>query len=156
MKRILLNDITKLYGSGAAETVAVKDVSLTIEPGEFFFLLGPSGCGKTTLLRIIAGLTVPTAGRVVLGDRDVTADPVEKRHTAMVFQNYALWPHMTVQQNVEFGPNDAGGPRRSSSSSRWVRSPPASRTSFPAGSSSGWRWPGRWPPSRTACCWTSR
>ena len=111
MTRILLNDITKLYGSGAAETVAVKDVSLTIEPGEFFFLLGPSGCGKTTLLRIIAGLTVPTAGRVVLGDRDVTDDPVEKRHTAMVFQNYALWPHMTVQQNVEFGPKMQGAAR---------------------------------------------
>jgi len=83
---------------------AVDGVTLHIDSGEFFFLLGPSGCGKTTLLRIIAGLVEPTSGRVAFGDKDVTALSVEERRTAMVFQNYALWPHMTVRQNVEFGP----------------------------------------------------
>ncbi len=111
MKKIRLADIVKVFRGGpraAAPAPAVDHVSLTIEPGEFFFLLGPSGCGKTTLLRIIAGLTQPSAGQVWLGDRDVTGLPVEHRNTAMVFQNYALWPHMTVRQNVEFGPKMRG------------------------------------------------
>ncbi len=111
MKRIRLENIVKVFGSGSkAAAVAVDHVSLTIEPGEFFFLLGPSGCGKTTLLRIIAGLTDPTAGQVTLGDRNVTRLAVEQRNTALVFQNYALWPHMTVRQNVEFGPRMRGAP----------------------------------------------
>jgi len=112
MKKISLVDIVKVFRSGprAASTLAVDHVSLTIEPGEFFFLLGPSGCGKTTLLRIIAGLTEPSSGAVWLGDRDVTDLAVQQRNTAMVFQNYALWPHMTVQQNVEFGPRMRGAP----------------------------------------------
>ncbi len=112
MKSIRLKDITKFYGAGPSAVAAVQDVTLAVEPGELFFLLGPSGCGKTTLLRIIAGLTVPTAGRVMLGERDVTAEPVESRHTALVFQNYALWPHMTVRENVEFGPKMRGASRR--------------------------------------------
>ena len=112
MKCIRLENIVKVFRSGprAASTLAVDHVSLTIEPGEFFFLLGPSGCGKTTLLRIIAGLTAPSSGQVWLGDRNVTDLPVQQRNTAMVFQNYALWPHMTVQQNVEFGPRMRGAP----------------------------------------------
>jgi iron(III) transport system ATP-binding protein len=79
-------------------------VDLGIAAGEFFFLLGPSGCGKTTLLRMLAGLVVPTAGSILFDGEDVTDRPVHRRNTAMVFQNYALWPHMTVQANVEFGP----------------------------------------------------
>jgi len=112
MKSIRLENIVKVFRSGprAAATVAIDNVSLTIEPGEFFFLLGPSGCGKTTLLRIIAGLTAPSSGRVWLGESDVTGLAVEQRNTAMVFQNYALWPHMTVRQNVEFGPKMRGSP----------------------------------------------
>jgi len=114
MKRIRLDDIVKVFRTGfrAGSAVAVDHVSLKIEPGEFFFLLGPSGCGKTTLLRIIAGLTDPTAGQVMLGERDVTRLAVEQRNTAMVFQNYALWPHMTVRQNVEFGPRMRGAPAK--------------------------------------------
>jgi iron(III) transport system ATP-binding protein len=112
MKDIRLEDISKVYGAGPSGTVAVEAVTLAIEPGEFFFLLGPSGCGKTTLLRIIAGLTSPTTGRVRLGGRDVTDEPVEGRNTALVFQSYALWPHMTVQENVEFGPKMRGVGRR--------------------------------------------
>jgi len=101
---VSLKGITKVFRSRGTETVAVDDVSVKIPSGEFFFLLGPSGCGKTTLLRAIAGLLVPTAGKVVFGSTDVTHMSVEKRNTAMVFQSYALWPHMTVAQNVEFGP----------------------------------------------------
>ena len=112
MAGIRLEGISKVYGAGEAAVRAVDDVGLSISSGEFFFLLGPSGCGKTTLLRIVAGLIEPTGGKVFFGRRDVTALPVEKRGTAMVFQNYALWPHMSVQQNVEFGPKMQGAPRR--------------------------------------------
>lgn len=82
---------------------ALKEVSLEIASGELFFLLGGSGCGKTTLLRCIAGLETPTEGRVFFGERDVTSLPTHKREAAMVFQSYALWPHMTVGQNIAFG-----------------------------------------------------
>ncbi len=105
---ISLDRITKMFGSGGSATIAVDEVSLEIASGELFFLLGPSGCGKTTLLRMIAGLTVPTAGKICFASHDVTDLPVEKRNTAMVFQNYALWPHMSVRQNVEFGPKMRG------------------------------------------------
>ena len=108
MTNIRLQDVTKVYGAGAAAVTAVDRVSLDIAAGELFFLLGPSGCGKTTLLRIVAGLIVPMAGRVWFGDDDVTDQPVEKRRAPMVFQNYALWPHMTVGRNVEFGPKMHG------------------------------------------------
>jgi len=81
----------------------VRDVSLCIGAGELFFLLGPSGCGKTTLLRCVAGFCEADAGRIVIGDRDVTSIPPHERDTGMVFQSYALWPHMTVRQNVAFG-----------------------------------------------------
>ncbi len=106
--KIDLQNITKLYSQRGETTLAVDDVSMAIASGELFFLLGPSGCGKTTLLRIIAGLLEPTAGSVRFADRDVTALPAEKRNTAMVFQNYALWPHMTIAKNVEFGPKMRG------------------------------------------------
>jgi ABC-type Fe3+/spermidine/putrescine transport system ATPase subunit len=108
MTEIELLGLSKLYGSGPAAARAVDDVNLSIQSGEFFFLLGPSGCGKTTLLRMIAGLVEPTAGKVLLGGRDVTHMPVERRRTAMVFQSYALWPHMTVEENVQFGPKMRG------------------------------------------------
>lgn len=81
---------------------AVSDVSLTIEDGEFFTLLGPSGCGKTTTLRMIAGLERPTSGKIFIGDRDVTDLPPKARNVAMVFQNYALYPHMTVAENIGY------------------------------------------------------
>jgi iron(III) transport system ATP-binding protein len=100
---IIIEHISKVY-EGDGGTPALTDVTIRIEPGEFFFLLGPSGCGKTTLLRIVAGLIDPASGRILFNGRDVTHLPVEKRNSAMVFQNYALWPHMTVRENVEFGP----------------------------------------------------
>lgn len=99
MSSVCLSNISKKFG----DFVAVKDINLTINDGEFFSLLGPSGCGKTTLLRLIAGFYVPTTGSIFFDDRDVSYLPVNKRSTAMVFQNYALFPHMTVFENVAFG-----------------------------------------------------
>jgi iron(III) transport system ATP-binding protein len=84
-------------------TRAVDDVSVSIEPGELFFLLGPSGCGKTTLLRCVAGFHQPDAGVIRIGDRDITRLPPYQRDTGMVFQSYALWPHLTLAENVAFG-----------------------------------------------------
>ena len=96
---VRINDLVKHFGN----VKAIDHVTVTIEPGEIFFLLGPSGCGKTTLLRTIAGFHQPDAGTVFIGDRDVTNLPPYKRDTGMVFQSYALWPHMTVAENVAFG-----------------------------------------------------
>lgn len=96
---IQLNDLVKYFGS----TRAVDHISLTIDPGELFFLLGPSGCGKTTLLRCIAGFHEPDGGEILIGERDVTKLPPHKRDTGMVFQSYALWPHLSVARNVAFG-----------------------------------------------------
>src|SRR5881392_1571729 len=101
MAEILIDRITKTYSGG--KSPAVDDVSLSIRDNEFMVLLGPSGCGKTTLLRMIAGLEYPDAGRIVIGDHDVTDLPPRKRGIAMVFQSYAVFPHLTVFENVAFG-----------------------------------------------------
>lgn len=105
---VTIRNIVKTFG----RVRALDDVSLEIAKGELFFLLGPSGCGKTTLLRSVAGFYVPDRGSVLFGDRDVTRLPAQKRNTAMVFQNYALWPHMTVEANVAFGLAVRKVPRR--------------------------------------------
>ena len=97
--KVSLHNITKRFGA----TPVVNEVSLDIADGELFFLLGPSGCGKTTLLRTIAGFYLPDNGTLKFGDRDVTTLPPNQRNTGMVFQNYALWPHMTVAGNVAYG-----------------------------------------------------
>ena len=99
MARLELIGITKRYG----DFKAADDISLDVADGEFVVLLGPSGCGKTTTLRIVAGFIDPTAGDVRLGGRDVTALPPWKRNAGLVFQNYALFPHVTVAENVAFG-----------------------------------------------------
>jgi putative spermidine/putrescine transport system ATP-binding protein len=96
---VRLTNVSRLYG----ETVAVKDLTLEVTPGEFLFLLGPSGAGKTTVLRMIGGYEQPSSGYIEIGGRDVTRLPVHKRDIGMVFQSYALFPHMTVAQNVAFG-----------------------------------------------------
>jgi spermidine/putrescine ABC transporter ATP-binding subunit len=96
---ISFRNISKRWGS----TVAVENVTLDIEPGEFFALLGPSGCGKTTLLRILAGLEVPTEGHVLIDGQDMGDIPPNKRAVNMVFQSYAVFPHMTVADNVAYG-----------------------------------------------------
>jgi multiple sugar transport system ATP-binding protein len=97
---IELDGVTKVYPGGQ---VAVDHTTLTIEPGEFMVLVGPSGCGKTTLLRMIAGLEDVTEGRIAIGGRNVTELPPRDRDIAMVFQNYALYPHMTVRENLGYG-----------------------------------------------------
>ena len=99
MAKVTLRQLFKQFG----DTPVVKGVDLVIEDGEFFSLLGPSGCGKTTLLRMIAGFVFPTSGTVHFDGQDVTQTPPNKRNTGMVFQNYALFPHMTVFENVAFG-----------------------------------------------------
>ena len=99
MARINLEHVTKEF---PGNVVAVNDVSLSIEDGEFMVLVGPSGCGKTTLLRSIGGLEGPTAGRILIGENDVSKLPPGARDLAMVFQNYALYPHMTVRQNLGY------------------------------------------------------
>jgi ABC-type Fe3+/spermidine/putrescine transport system ATPase subunit len=96
---VALESITKLFG----DVRAVDGVSLTVEPGTFFTLLGPSGCGKSTLLRMIAGLEEPSSGRILIDGNDVTGLSAQRRPTAMVFQSYALFPTMTVGENVEYG-----------------------------------------------------
>ncbi|MFT4603500.1 MAG: ABC-type Fe3+/spermidine/putrescine transport system ATPase subunit [Rhodothermales bacterium] len=96
---VALESIAKLFG----DVRAVDGVSLTVEPGTFFTLLGPSGCGKSTLLRMIAGLEDPSSGRVLIDGKDVTGLSAQRRPTAMVFQSYALFPTMTVGDNVEYG-----------------------------------------------------
>jgi len=103
--KIQINNLVKTFGTGKNAVNAVDDLTLTINPGELFFLLGPSGCGKTTLLRMIAGFIDPTQGSITFDDKVVTHEPPNKRNTGMVFQSYALWPHMTVAQNVAFGLN---------------------------------------------------
>src|SRR6188472_280127 len=104
---IRLEGLEKRYG----DVVAVDGVSLDIVAGEFFSLLGPSGCGKTTTLRMVGGFEYPTTGRVLLRGRDVTKDPPDKRAVNMVFQQYALFPHLTVGDNIAFGPKRQGLPK---------------------------------------------
>ena len=97
-----LEHVTKIYDEGEGEVVAVEDFDLEVYDGEFIVLVGPSGCGKTTTLRTVAGLEQPTEGRIVIGGRDVSGQEPRERDVAMVFQNYALYPHKTVRGNIGF------------------------------------------------------
>ncbi len=106
MISIQIRKLTKRFGPVAA----LRQLDLTIDPGELFFLLGPSGCGKTTLLRCLAGFAQPDEGQILFGEEDVTALAPHRRNTGMVFQSYALWPHLTVAGNVAFGLEERGVP----------------------------------------------
>jgi iron(III) transport system ATP-binding protein len=98
---ITAHQLMKSYGG---EPRVVDGVSFVIEPGEMFFLLGPSGCGKTTVLRMLAGFLEPDSGDILFDQKRMNAIPPQHRNTAMVFQNYAIWPHLTVYENVAYGP----------------------------------------------------
>ncbi len=104
---VALTGVRKAYGP----VIAVEEVTITIEAGTLVTLLGPSGCGKTTTLRMIAGLEMPTAGRILIGGKDVTLLPPNERDVSMVFQSYALFPHMTVLENVAYGLAGSGLPK---------------------------------------------
>ena len=100
MASIALQHIEKVYANGHT---ALRGIDLSIADGQLLVLVGPSGCGKSTVLRVIAGLEAPTSGRVRIGERDVTTEPPQARDLAMVFQSYALYPHMTVRENLAYG-----------------------------------------------------
>ncbi|NJE26111.1 ABC transporter ATP-binding protein [Thermococcus sp. MV5] len=108
MARVLLKNVTKKFGN----VIAVSRLNLEIKDGEFMVLLGPSGCGKSTTLRMIAGLEIPTEGEIWIGDQLVNEIDPTKRNTAMVFQSYALYPHMSVFGNIEFPLRMAGVPKQ--------------------------------------------
>src|SRR5437773_12062445 len=97
--RVSIQNLTKKFG----DMVVLKDMSLEVQDQELFFLLGPSGCGKTTLLRLIAGFYQPDEGRLFFGGKPMHGVPPHQRNTGMVFHNYALWPHLTVAENVVYG-----------------------------------------------------
>ena len=158
---IRLSSVSKLF----RDVRAVDDISLEIRSGEFFSLLGPSGCGKTTTLRMIGGFELPTGGRIELRGVDMTTAPPDKRPVNMVFQSYALFPHLERrrQRRVRAAPAQGQGARRpaagrarrsSSSTSRATAG--ASRTSCPAASSSGSRSPGPSSTGPRSCSSTSR
>ena len=107
MPAIRICQLSKRFGA----TQVLEQINLAIEPGELFFLLGPSGCGKTTLLRHIAGFCFPDTGSIWFGDEEVTRLPPHRRETAMMFQSYALWPHLSVAENVAFGLEERQRPR---------------------------------------------
>jgi len=115
MARVALRNLTKGFGAGAKPVL--RDLSLEVSDGEFVVLLGPSGCGKTTALRCVAGLESPDSGEILIGDRDVTLLPPAERDVAMVFQNYALYPHLTARQNIAF-PLEMRGLRKAEVSRR--------------------------------------
>src|SRR5262245_45806888 len=109
--RIDIRAVSKIFGAGEFAVRAVDDVTVAIRNNEFFTLLGPSGCGKTTLLRLIAGFEFPSAGEILLDGEDIAGMPPFKRPINTVFQNYALFPHMTVAENIGFGLKMLGKPK---------------------------------------------
>ncbi len=148
MAEVTMEEVTKVYGE---DVVAVRNLNLDIPDGEFVVFVGPSGCGKSTALRMIAGLEDISSGKVFIGDNVVNDLPPRERDIAMVFQNYALYPHMNVRENMGFALklrkmskdeiNRRVGrlPGSSPSSASWIGSP---RRSL-AARGSGWRWGGR-------------
>ena len=158
---IRIEHVSKHWG----DFTALKDVSLEVKKGEFICFLGPSGCGKTTLLRAVAGLDMQSEGRIVMNGRDVSDLPPARRDFGIVFQSYALFPNLTVADNVAYGLHGKRLPR--SQVNQRVQELlalvglPDQGKKHPAqlslaGSSSAWRWPVRWPLRLVSSCWTSR
>jgi putative spermidine/putrescine transport system ATP-binding protein len=160
MARLSIGHLRKTYG----DLTVVDDVTIDVADGEFLVLLGPSGCGKTTTLRMVAGFVPPSAGKLTIGERDVTALPPWKRNCGLVFQSYALFPHMTVAENVAFGLEM----RKVAQAERGTRVAEALRLvqltgfdgRYPRQLSGGQQQrvalAARWPWSRTCSCSTSR
>ena len=147
--RVRMIDVRKSFGKNEV----VKNLSLDVADGEFLVLLGESGCGKTTALRMVAGLETVSGGTIEIGDHDVTNVLPKYRNVAMVFQSYALYPHMTVAKNIGYplklrGTPAAelgrGGVRCGGEGAPGRTCCIAIRASFPAASASGWRWPAPW------------
>ena len=159
MAKVELKDLTKIYGSNTV----VDHINLEVEDGTLVSILGPSGCGKTTTLRMIAGFEMPEEGDVLFDGQSVGKVAVNKRNIGMVFQSYALFPHMTVAQNVSYGLEQHGVskqeiPGRCRRRWRWFtlkNTRSASRSSFPGASSSVWRWPGHWSSVPGCFFWTN-
>ena len=159
-------NLRKRYPGSPGYALGGEDhgVDLDVNAGEFFALLGPSGCGKTTTLRIVGGFVEASAGRVVLAGKDVTRLPPYRRSTNTVFQNYALFPHLTIGENVGFGLAMSRVPRRA----RAARIADALELVDMVGASASVpancradrrsvsRWPARWSSIRPSCFWTSR
>ena len=160
MAQVSFDGVTKRFG----DTTAVDDLTLQVADGELLVLLGSSGCGKTTALRMVAGLEEVTAGTVSIGERVVNDVDPKDRDVAMVFQSYALYPHLTVAKNIEFPLRQRGvdkeerRPRSGGPPRPWgsPRCSTASRASSRAASASGWRWPGPSCASPSSSSWTSR
>ena len=139
MAKVVLEKVEKRYAGNAAATVRALD--LEIDDGEFLVLVGSSGCGKSTVLRMIAGLIDVTGGRIFIDGADVTRRPPKDRDVSMVFQNYALFPHMDVSDNIGFGLKIRGCGKEET----------AQRVA-----ASGWRWEGRSSATRRCFCSTNR
>jgi ABC-type sugar transport system ATPase subunit len=160
MGRITLTNIDRAYG----KLKILHDINLDIRDGELLVLVGPSGCGKSTLLRLIAGLDQPTAGKLEIDGRDVTKVTAADRGLAMVFQSYALYPHMTVRQNLAFGLENIRMAKteidnRISEAARMLEIGPISTgvpASFRAASASASRSAAPWCEIPPRSCWTSR
>ena len=157
---VKIDRVTKKFD----ETIAVDDVSLEIKKGEIFALLGGSGSGKSTLLRMLAGFERPTEGRIFLDGVDITDMPPYERPINMMFQSYALFPHMTVAQNIAFGLQQDKIPKAEVEArvaemlklvqmSQYAKRKPHQLS---AASVSAWHWPVPWPSARNCCCSMSR
>jgi len=144
-----IEGITKTFG----KVYACDDISLDVYRGEFFALLGGSGSGKSTLLRILAGLETPDRGRVLIDGVDVTALPPYRRPVNMMFQSYALFPHMTVAQNIAFGLKQDG---MSAGEIRDRVQQMLELVQMPQLGASVWPWRVHWPSSPNCCCWMNR
>lgn len=155
MSKITIQNAKKQYG----DTTVIEGLNLEIRDGELFTLLGPSGCGKTTLLRMIAGFNSIEGGDFYFNEERINDKEPSKRNIGMVFQNYAIFPHMTVAKNVAYGLKNRKTPRMRSPgrqtafwrSCRSSSTPTGCRRICLAASSSAWRWPVRWSSSRTCC-----
>lgn len=149
---LTLKNIRRLYVKDNEEFAAVDNVNLEVKPGEFLTFLGPSGCGKTTTLRMVAGFETPTSGQILVDGADITHVPANERGLGFVFQNYALFPHMKIFDNVAYGlriRGDSASVIKDKVRGRlqwwaWPKPKSGIRTSSPGANSSEWRWRASW------------